>query len=295
MRAMFSWIQWHSKMKIIQKITSKHLNEGRIQQQKDIAVFSAFMNWKKTTSIVADQEREQIMTYTALQFRITTLCKKALKVWKYKFRLSQVIPQAEKKLTSAILGFSFFCIKTNYKTKILNEEYLQHKYQAEKLQNRLAIMFRRRKLFNSWKEIAMMKRVYFPSDYYHTKLAKKVMNLFSILLRKRWIKQRNNIVCDAFTEKRLDQNRKQVFIILYKNVLLSRREQYNNSLVQDFRKEFLISKAFQAIKTSKENLYKGQQIINYQTEDIQDFDTRDVYSEKKLNIQQRKIDYDINN
>jgi len=161
---------------------------------------------------------------------------------------------------------------------------------------KLAVTFRKRSLFKNWKEIALSKRVYFPNDYYHTKLAKRTFNSLVISLRQRWVRQRNNIVCETFIEKRQERKKMHVFIKLYQNVLKCKKKRYTERAIQDFRRDFLVTKAFKALKICHGDRFKGKQIINYQTENIQDFETRDVFSEEKAknDLERRKINYDVN-
>ena len=125
-----------------------------------------------------------------------------MKIWKFKYRLSKIINKAESKLASAVLGFPLFLIRDyseiNYTNSIIdtneNSEYLHYQYKSEKLKYRLAKIFQKKFLFQNWKEIALSKRVDFPYNFYNMKLAKNAFKGFIIILKKRWVTQKNNIM-----------------------------------------------------------------------------------------------------
>lgn len=74
-KVMFSWIQWHKKMKKIKSISNKYLSDKAVRQMEEIRVFEGFSHWKELTQELASKEKEEIMIYSALQFRVYNLCK----------------------------------------------------------------------------------------------------------------------------------------------------------------------------------------------------------------------------
>ncbi|CAI2386721.1 unnamed protein product [Moneuplotes crassus] len=268
-KAMFSWIQWHKKVKSIRNLCSKYMNQESVKTAESVMAYNYLVRWRNNVHEAISHERDQVMTYTALNFRISTLCSKAFRAWKMKINMMKVINKAERKIICATLGFPFFCIKDQSERNYMNididssqsSEILQHQYESDKLKCRLAILFRKRSLMISWREVALSKRIDFPCDYYNLKTAKKAFGCFKVALKNRWIKQKNNILCEAYIERREEKIKMKVYIKLFQNVLASKRERYQEKVCDDFRKDFLITKAFKSLKTKhtpREGIDKAQ-------------------------------------
>jgi len=72
-KAMFSLIQWHFKVKTLKNLAQKYLNQERISQLETIRIHNSFYEWRQKTTEIANFEKEQVMTYSALTFRINNL------------------------------------------------------------------------------------------------------------------------------------------------------------------------------------------------------------------------------
>jgi len=92
----------------------------------------------------------------------------------------------EKKLTKVLLGFPFFILKHYTETIDDNSLIENHilnpnsyfEYQSEKVKLKLTEMFRRKQIFNSWRQTAISKRVDFPYSYNSNRLIEKAFKGF---------------------------------------------------------------------------------------------------------------------
>lgn len=192
---MFSFISWHKKVKLLKSIAHKHLSDKMVKQNQHEMMKNKFEFWRNYNTLVTQFEKEQNMVYAALKFRIVSLCRRTFRQWKLRASLSQNIGKIEQKLASATVGFSFFIIKTyseNIEDKNLELDCESHqniliKYQADKIKNKLIGIFRKRSLFNSWKEISLTKRLDFPYNFYNNRLANRAFKAFILSLRRRWV------------------------------------------------------------------------------------------------------------
>lgn len=143
----------------------------------------------------------------------------------------------------------------------------------------------------------MTKRLDFPYSYYNQRLAEKAFKGFALTLRKRWIKQKYNIMVNTLIDKKNERLMAKVFVKLCHNVFHSKKKQYLSSAVDDFRKDILLTKAFKAFKLTIGVRYRPKQIVNYCTENIHDYDTRDAYLTEQCiteSADRRRIQYDAN-
>jgi len=81
----------------------------------------------------------------------------------------------------------------------------------------------------------------------------------------------------------------QIFIRIYQNVLKCKRKRYHQRVCEDFRRDFLVTKAFKSLKIIHGERYIGKQIINYQTENLHEYETRDISSREFSH----KINYNL--
>ena len=62
-------------MKKIKSISNKYLSDKAVRQMEEIRIYKGFSHWKELTQELASKEKEEIMIYSALQFRVHNLCK----------------------------------------------------------------------------------------------------------------------------------------------------------------------------------------------------------------------------
>lgn len=320
---MFSFISWHKKVKLLKSISQKHLSVQKVKQNQHEMMKNKFEHWRNYNTLVSQFEKEQNMVYAALKFRVVSLSKRTFRQWKLRTGLSQNIGRIEQKLASATVGFGFFMIKTyseNMESDNHNYQDILIKYQTDKIKRKLIGIFRKRSLFNSWKEISLSKRLDFPYNFYNNRLADRAFKAFILALRRRWVLQKNQIMCDTFIQSRNEKFKAQIFIRLYQNVLKSKKRRYTTTAINDFRQDVLLTKAFKAFKITLEEKYRSGQIVNYQTSEntmyqtknMQEFTTKDIYeydtkaepyyisneldysSQNMDNSTRRKVNYDVN-
>jgi hypothetical protein len=244
-----------------------------VQLNQHQTIKCKFEHWRKISVLITEYEKEQCMIYEALKYRVVSLCKRTFRAWRLRANLSQNIGKIEHKLTSATIGLSFFMIKEhseNMEIKNFVSSHENHrntliKYQTEKIKKKIVGIFKKKYLFTAWKEISLTKRIDFPYNYYNHRLADRSFKAFILALRRRWVHQKNQIICDTVIESRDEKFKAQLFIRLYQNVLKSKKRRYTDTAIYDFRKDFLLTKAFKAFKIVLEEKYRSGQIINYQT------------------------------
>ena len=142
-------------------------------------------------------------------------------------------------------------------------ESLELEYKAEMLKAKVVRMFQFKRFFSAWKEIAILKRIDFPYSYYNQRLAEKSFKVFILLLRNKWVKQRQLILIETYKQTVEERMKGKVFSILCSNMFNRKKRKYMTIVVEDFRKEILITKAFKAFKQCLFDRYKSKQIINY--------------------------------
>lgn len=254
---------------------------------------------------VKTHEKQQKMLYTALQFRANSLSRKTLRKWHQKYRLTKILPKMEKTVTKILLGFPFFCLK-KYSEGIednslvdshFRNDNLHYEYQADQLRAKVVSIFKKKQLFDQWKEIALTKRLDFPYSYYNQRLAEKCLKGFMLVLRQKWVKQKYAIMVETFRQNADDRMKAKCFVKLCQNIFIQKKKQYMERVIQDFRKDVLVTKAFNALKLSIGFIQKQPQIINFCTESIQEYETRDMFSNEKFITQSydnRQVKYDRN-
>lgn len=107
--------------------------------------------------MVQDQrqaDKNQIMLYTALKFRINSLCKRSLKIWRNALNFKNGLKKLSQSVNEAQYGYAFFCLK-NYTedeqdVSLVNDEQSENlhiQYQADKLKQKMVKIFKKKHLF----------------------------------------------------------------------------------------------------------------------------------------------------
>jgi hypothetical protein len=132
-----------------------------------------------------------------------------------------------------------------------------------------------------------------PYGYYNQKLAQKSLKAFMLSLRQKWVRQKYEIMLETFSQKTNEDMKSKVFLKLCENIYQIKKKRYIDTVIKDFRKDTLLTKAFSGLKQCVRSRLMPQQIINYCTENMHTFETRDAFLEREQQLSMKqKVELD---
>jgi hypothetical protein len=279
-RAFFSLLLFHQKCSSLKPILLLHNSQEKLLARQTIAMKECLQKWRKIIEKERLRETEEKVGHEYSM----KMAKKCLRRWRVMRKMGKVGELVEKKVNSVMVGFPFFWLK-NY-AKGLEEnslmmgyfenQNLELEYRTEKLKSRVIRIFQIKRIFSAWKEVAIVKRIDFPYSFYNQRLAEKAFKVLILLLRNKWIRQRQSILIETYRQTVEERQKGKIFAILCSNMLQRKKRKYMTIVIEDFRKEILLTKSFKALKESFLNRYKSKNIINYWTENMHTYETHNT-------------------